>query len=275
METTLAPLLMAGLGAAVALAVMVHNLRRARLIEDIPASKIRSAPQGGVELSGLARPDPNGPLASPLSGTPCVWYRTRIEREGDRHRWQTVQSNTSQRPFQLDDNTGHCLIDPRGADISTVRHRRWREGDHRYTESLLCEGDWLYLIGWFQSIHPPGPAAQAQQLSRQLLREWKEDQPALLARFDANGDNLIDGEEWERARSQAASQAQNIAVKEYDPTPLHMLKRPPRRGLPFIIANRDPKQLAGRYRWEARFALVAAIGLVIWGGSLLASGSVV
>jgi hypothetical protein len=272
-EADLLQPLLAGIGAAGAFGLMAHQLRRARLIEDIPASKIRSAPQGHVELSGFAKTPAEGHLLSPLTKTPCVWYHYRIERADgiQRERWRTTERGTSTQPFLVDDGTGHCLVDPRGADITTVRHRRWKEGRHRYTESCLRADDWLYLVGWFESLHPPGAEEQAKLLSRQLLREWKSDQPSLLARFDTNGDNTIDGTEWEQARTSAAAEAQRRTVQQYDPTPLHRLKRPPLRRYPYLIANRDPKLLAGRYRWRARFSLAGAILMMIWCGTAFLS----
>lgn len=263
--------LLAGTGAAVAFALMARNLRRARLIEDIPTSKIRSAAQGYLELNGFARTGADGPLEAPLTRTPCVWYRYRIEQRelAGHNRWRTVKSGASEQPFLLDDSTGQCLVDPRGADITPGRQRQWVDGRNRYTEALLRADDWLYLVGWFESLHPPNASAQAQTLSRQLLREWKADQPALLARFDANGDNVIDSAEWEAARTSATTQAHRHVLKHYDPTPQHILKRPTQRRHPYLIANRDPKRLASRYRWQARLSLLAGVLLTIYCGGAL------
>ncbi len=49
-------------------------LQRKRLILNTPASKIRSAAMGLVEISGLA----TGPytMAAPITGMPCYYYRT-------------------------------------------------------------------------------------------------------------------------------------------------------------------------------------------------------
>ena len=73
----------------------IQNLRRYQAIADTPTSKIRSASQGYVELSGTIEkadsPDIQ-PLSGPLTGLPCVWYRYSIERyrrSGKSSHWQT------------------------------------------------------------------------------------------------------------------------------------------------------------------------------------------
>lgn len=48
-----------------------RQFKRARLIEDMPTSKIRSASQGYTELIGVAE-NRGVTLSSPLSGSPCV-----------------------------------------------------------------------------------------------------------------------------------------------------------------------------------------------------------
>ncbi len=59
-----------------------HGQRLARIIEDIPTSRIASAPQGYVELLGQACELADMSLVTGLSGTPCLWYRWQIARRG-------------------------------------------------------------------------------------------------------------------------------------------------------------------------------------------------
>src|SRR5690606_12937216 len=73
-----------GLLAAAAFAAFVfsfHFLRRARLLEDVPTSRIRSAAQGYCELDGIARLLDGPAIAGPLTGLPCVWWEYRIEEK--------------------------------------------------------------------------------------------------------------------------------------------------------------------------------------------------
>ena len=53
---------------------------RARIIEDTPTSKIRSAARGYVELEGRARAFNNKPIQARLSHMPCLWYKYKIEK---------------------------------------------------------------------------------------------------------------------------------------------------------------------------------------------------
>ncbi len=289
------PPLLCAAGTTTALAVMVRNLKRARLIEDTPTSRIRSAAQGYVELHGFARAGDEPPLAAPLTGTPCLWYRYRIEREesGNRRaRWSIVESGSSERPFWLDDDSGRCSVKPKGAEVTPSRRQQWR-GDrrhplkkapdglpgllqsafggsrYRYVEERLHDGDWLYLSGWFESTHPPSAETQAGELSRQLLRDWKQDQPQLLARFDRDGDGRIDLDEWETARTAAARTAQQQVLRAFDHSQRHTL-RAPDGAQPFLISTHDPERLTGRYRRRALFALLVALLLAAASGLLIA-----
>ena len=56
-----------------------RNLARARLIEDTPTSRVRSAHQGYVELEGEAAAMQGEPILSPLTQTACCWFRYKIE----------------------------------------------------------------------------------------------------------------------------------------------------------------------------------------------------
>jgi E3 Ubiquitin ligase len=93
-------------------------LQRKRLILNTPASRIRSASMGLVEISGLAA----GPhvLTSPLKQTECYYYRSlawQLKQQGKSAQWVKVAEETLHVPFYVDDNTGKILVDPRGADM--------------------------------------------------------------------------------------------------------------------------------------------------------------
>jgi hypothetical protein len=91
-------------------------LQRKRLILNVPASKIRSASSGLVEVSGLA----TGPyvITSPLKQIECYYYRTiasRWQQRGRDSQWEKIADETLYAPFYVDDDTGKLLIDPTGA----------------------------------------------------------------------------------------------------------------------------------------------------------------
>lgn len=207
-------------------------LRRARMLEDIPTSRIRSAAQGYVELHGHARMLPGPEIRSPLSLQRCCWWEYKVERRrgtdegGQRNReWTVVEQNRSDDLFLLVDGTGECVVDPVGARVIPSLSRRWQGnnprplhfpktsswfsfGDYRYTERIVQYGDWLYALGQFQSQTAARADDESQDVSH-LLADWKRDQRQLLRRFDANGDGRIDMDEWEVARRMAVEQVRN------------------------------------------------------------------
>ena len=99
-----------------------RQLERRRLILDTPASKIRSASVGMVELSGLAV----GPytLTAPVTGKPCYYHRSfvwELRQCGKNKQWVKVAAECMHVPFFLDDNTGKVMVDPRGAELDLHR----------------------------------------------------------------------------------------------------------------------------------------------------------
>jgi hypothetical protein len=101
-------------------------LQRRRLILDTPFSKIRSAPMGMVEISGLAV----GPydLIAPVTARSCYYYRTLVwewKQRGKNKEWVRIAGECMHVPFFVDDNTGRLLVDPRGANLDI--HRDFQE----------------------------------------------------------------------------------------------------------------------------------------------------
>jgi hypothetical protein len=111
-------------------------LQRKRLILNTPASKIRSASMGLVEISGLA----TGPyvLTSPLKQTECYYYRSvawELRQRGKNSEWVKVAEETLHVPFYVDDSTDKVLVDPRGAEMDL--HCDFHE---QYNRSVLFDG---------------------------------------------------------------------------------------------------------------------------------------
>ena len=111
-------------------------LQRKRLILNTPASKIRSASMGLVEISGLA----TGPyvMTSPLKQVECYYYKStawELRQRGKNSEWVKVAEENLHVPFYLDDSTDKVLVDPRGADLDL--HCDFQEEYHR---SVLFEG---------------------------------------------------------------------------------------------------------------------------------------
>ncbi len=97
-------------------------LQRKRLILNTPASKIRSAAMGMVEINGLAV----GPytILAPITGVPCYYFHTMAwqwQQEGRNSKWVKVADESLHVPFFLDDNTGRVLVNPQGAEMDIHR----------------------------------------------------------------------------------------------------------------------------------------------------------
>jgi hypothetical protein len=156
-------------------------LRRARVLEDVPTSKIRSASQGYVEFEGHAMPAPSrGQQVSPLSGKPCLWWDYKVEQQArrrGRHEsggWKTIESGTSKVAFLIDDETGQVLVKPAGAITNVCLSRSWYGaaarpaptlngimggmslGSYRYTERMIIAGEKLYALGRYQTEYENG-----------------------------------------------------------------------------------------------------------------------
>ena len=237
------------------------NYRRYRQIHDLPTSKIVSAAQGYVELLGSARCMPAGPLPSRLSHTHCCWYRYNVSRKDSNNKWQHVESGGSDDPFIIIDDTGSCVISPKGAEVLSHDHKSWYEGSYHYQEWLLLPDSVLYAIGEF-TTQGGAPAAldtrnEAVEISA-LVTEWKRDQKRLHERFDLNRDGAIDMKEWEQARLAARHEIQQRAAAPAIEG-VHTLAQP-RDGRLFLLANEMPDALGARYRFWSWVHLTIFLG---------------
>lgn len=262
-----------------------NRWQRARLIDDVPTSRIRSAAQGYTELHGQALMVEDFFTASPLTGHHCLWYRFRIEKRSrdtrGRRTWRTLHSGSSETPFMVADDSGRCAVDPHGAEVTTDHKRVWygstewpstkprRKGPapllqmtfggahrYRYTEELLLEGN-LYALGWFRTLSSTHQTVDEQV--RNLLRRWKTNPQTLAQRFDRDGDGQVDVDEWQAAREAALHEVLKRQVEQHAAAPVHTLRVPPDRSLPFLISDHPPQRLVGRYRRQAAASVVVFI----------------
>jgi hypothetical protein len=265
---------------------------RARIIEDTPTSRVRSAAQGYVELEGHGELMEGPPITAPLSGKICLWYRYRIderdnEDDNETATWEQVESGTSDELFHLVDDTGKCIIDPEGAEVTTntrdVWYGRSRKvtgtvenssgllssigSPYRYTEERLMPGDTLYAIGFFTSVRQVNPTHNPREAARDLLRVWKKDRHGLTQRFDSNQDGKIDQQEWNEARRQARKQVMHESVTQPLPQSLNMLVKPDNSRYPYLLSVRSQDSLATRLRLYAAgmFVLFMSAGIFVTG----------
>jgi E3 Ubiquitin ligase len=254
-------------------------MRRDRLLADTPLVRIRSAAQGYVRVSGRAAAANNAALAAPLSSRPCVWWRYEIEQKfrnsKGESRWESIDSGASVDLFVLNDGDAQCLVGPVSAEITPTTHGVWygaqprppwpppqsgflQSGDYRYTESLLSIGDQLSVLGELRSH---AEASDPDTSAAALLKEWKQDQSALLARFDTNHDGHIDASEWEAVRQAAAIESQS-QTRDARVERMNVISQPT-NGEPFLVACMDGAHLVRREKLHAVFFFCLGLTCVV------------
>lgn len=261
---------------------LFRNLSHLRLIADTPASLIRSASQGQVELEGVTQMMEGTPIIAPLSGQRCVWYRYTVEEKIEgKDEWGVIESGTSEAIFHLNDGTGRCIVDPDGAEVIPSISQHWRglsrrpgapppeqsfwdrfaaAGKYRYSESRIAEGVPLYAMGYLKSLGSADPGTLEDAI-RTLIRRWKQDPTALRQRFDTDGDGIISPAEWEIALSVAERESMQEWGETLNTNDINLLKKPS-DGRLFMLSTVPEHQLKLRYR---RGALISAAIFLLLG----------
>lgn len=259
------------------------RMRRDRVVADTPAMRVRSAAQGYVKVTGRA--EPAGPAATPapLTSRPCVWWAYEIahqerDSKGNAH-WRTTETAASVELFSLvDDDGARCLVGPVSAEVTPTVCNTWygtesrppalppedpipllHTGSWRFIERLLEVGAHVCVLGELRSHSEVGDVTAA---TAARLHEWKQDQAALLARFDLDHDGRLNAAEWEAARAAAlaAAQAQTLHSGIERVTVISQ----PTNGEPFLIAPRSAAQLERRERLYATLDFVLGlIGVIV------------
>lgn len=254
-----------GLMAAISIPAWLSALKRLRAVRDTPTSKVASAAQGYVELIGRGKPFADAPLISKLRQLPCLWYRYKTEQRTSNNKWKTIDSGESNDSFLLRDDTGDCVVDPEYAEIITKHRDQWHEGDYRYTEWKLINSDYLYVIGEFRTRSSAMEFDSRAEFNA-LLAEWKQDKPALHARFDLDGNGTLDMQEWMLARS-AAKREIGKKLREAQATPTINIICRPHDGKLFLISNLKQNDLSRRYllwAWAHLVIFFGALGGIGW-----------
>jgi hypothetical protein len=252
------------------------------LIDNLPASRVRSVAMGLAELSGKARMV-GEPLISPVSRVKCIWVRTKVIRRtgsGNNEHDTVVLDRVTCAPFELEDDTGKILVLPDGAEVegdevcdvwvvpgveappfvrsfcllNGIGVGGWSGASLRVTESAMLTDVDVFVVGAVDRINDP--ATDRQRRVGEVLRGWLG-APDEKARIDANHDGQIDQEEWAAAKDRAQEQvlSQEGPVKG----PQIAVRKPP-SGL-FLISSgsrRDALQAMGHPGWR----LTAGIALL-------------
>ena len=180
------------------------------------------------------------------------------QKIGDK--WQRVDGGMSSETFLLDDGTGQVVIDPDCAEIMTDDYRRWRDGNAALQGMAAHSRQQPVRVGRTQDRRRRRHASWTRQAtSTRCSRNGRADKPALLKRFDLDGNGQIDLKEWELARRAALREVRKTQ-QEIQSQPGVNIMRKPRDGRLFLLSDLEPEQLARRYGFWTLIQLVIALG---------------
>ena len=134
----------------------LNNLKKKRLFENIPTSKMRSVAMGLVELKGKIEAA-ESMIKDPFDDKGCVYWSVTIEeyvKRGKSHKWVTRHEANDSASFLLSDDTGSVLVDPRKADMKNVKRDSQYESAPFFSEELpvkikqYCVQHGVKYTGW-------------------------------------------------------------------------------------------------------------------------------
>ena len=262
------------------------QLKKKRLIENIPTSKIRSMAMGLVEVKGRAIEWM--PLTAPFSNVPAVYYTYKVEelrRSKNSTYWATIHKGRSKdSPFYIEDDTGQILIHPKGAEFNIpvdftlrtgiltdipahivsfleekgVRYKKWFGFSKtlRFTEHHIAPNDCLYIMGVCKN-NRQNLASVYRKKVQEVMRKVKAD-PKIMKQFDKNNDGHISQEEWELARQIIGQKVREQLGKQEDTV---FIGKGEHRGQLFYISDHSEKALT------SQLAVSASGG--VFGGAIL------
>lgn len=267
------------------LILFVHSLtliRRKRIIENCPTSRIGTMPMGEVEIRGAARQKYF--LKSPFSHIDCVRYsyavyEIRKTSDGERDVLKGL-GDSGDVPFLIEDETGRTLVNPSGAILTAgeknsfsfragqlpLSHIGLMAGDNtKVIETVIPIGRPLYVLGFAKRLTLSADERKKSFLSR--LKALKND-PSALKRYDADNDGRISTEEWDEARrsieeGQATEAAEAVAKDDI------AVGEHPSGGL-FYISDSSEENMLASMSWRIPVFLTFGTALTAWGTVRLA-----
>ncbi|MGI9319411.1 MAG: GIDE domain-containing protein [bacterium] len=254
-------------------------VKRYRIMDGTPTSRIRSAAQGHVELKGLGEWMPNGEIHSPFSKRRCLWYHCSIDkrhRSGKRTTWTNISDERSSHIFRLVDDTGDCIVDPDDAqvipelDLTWYGHSteyrargpekpsrfRFSMGSYRFRERLLLPASTLYALGWFRTVHSNPSSEFIAKQAEDLIKTWKIQPEKYLREYDLDQNGKIEKREWKVIRAAARKQVLNRLNNEKQEH--HVISRPTNPRQPYILSARTEEDLVTVKKWKTRFSVAGA-----------------
>lgn len=235
------------------------NFWRYLEIAKAPISTIAAAAQGYIELNGIATKVP--PIATPLHGEPCVWFRSWAYARGHKNLWRLVDYQQSAEVFKLADESGACGVNPHGAEVVHMLRKTSHQHNHRYVEEYLPANKPLYLIGHLDTRHHFSNEETVKKQMGNLIGDWKSNPTKMLFRFDLDRNGEIDQEEWEKARAQAREEAARQQMYQAHTGDFEI--NAPTNGQLYLISGMSPESLRRSYRYWVVTHLAVLTGLLI------------
>ena len=229
------------------LIALTFNYRRLLKITEAPISSIAAAAQGYIELHGVA--SSQQVLKTPFHGIHCVWYRSWVfsNQSDDNKPPMLLEYAESEHLFQLQDSSGSCMVNPKGAEVIYSEKRTLYKNAHRYVEEFLPAGKRLYLLGYLDTLHHYNSPEAIDRDVGELLATWKANPIKLLFRFDQDRNGKIDMEEWESARAEARHEVE-IRHQMRAHNEIYTLAKPT-KGQLFLISALSPQALRNQYQF--------------------------
>jgi hypothetical protein len=260
------------------------------MIENLPTSKARSVAMGLAELEGRAKALKE-PMSSPVRGLPCVWYKVRVTKVVQTGKGKRVEVFLTQEvrvPFILEDETGRVIVRPDGADIvgidicdmwlagrieppADVRKFcnltgvPWRgsagNASFRIQEWALLVDTYIYVMG--EAGRAADPARDRRALVTARLREWLKS-PEKRAALDADGNGVLEPEEWDAARDKVQTEVLIQDTASVDSAAPEIVISSPRSGYFIIAAGGEQRALKA----QGYPTVLLTAGLVFFGAGV-------
>jgi hypothetical protein len=227
------------LGALVATLAWAFNFKRLLGISEIPVATIATAAQGYVELYGTSKSLTL--TRSPIRGVECVWFRLWIYSRDTNYMWRLADYRISEQLFELQDDSGVCRIDPRGAEVFAASRHVVEQHGHKYIEDVLFADSPVYVLGDLDTGSQTNTEAEIHRDAGKLMTQLKQSKVRLLQQFDLNRDGEIDMHEWELARESAYAEVRAKHAQRLQ-SELHLIAKPANKRL-FLISGISPHAL--------------------------------
>jgi hypothetical protein len=255
----------------------LRSLWHARRINSIPASDVRFAAAGLVQLHGKARPRKQ--LVAPVSEVACCWWHCEVDekqwnlslssRWPLERKWVTIRRISSPEVFCLEDATAKILVDPQGASMEVTEQVFSLDGPGlvRSLESLGFPHITASVLGEVRIREKVIPEDQPLYVAGELTRVAPSRPRVTLAMMaEAYKDGQVDSGEWDefRLRKEEALLKEEVAQEHELSASDRVILRAPAKG-PFLISDRSAKEVIRSLGWRATVTIIGGIGLCVVG----------